>query len=189
MVDTHNRYHATPEAVKVCLGGKGHALLRLRPVAARPHMELYQARCARPDIARPASRRQIIGDGSVAAGNTKSPRCGRTAHSGAQSPCTFDARGVFVEGGKRKRAHRPTRCRDHQIGKVEARISVPDDGLRHILGRFDLENERWSPHQPAGLASCMTGPAWRRGPTRAPARTPIIWTRPGLSRPHTPLGR
>jgi hypothetical protein len=35
----------------------------------------------------------------------------------------------------------------------------------------------------------MTGPAWRRGPTRDPVRTPIIGTRPGLSRPHTPLGR
>ena len=178
MVDTHNRYHATPEAVKVCLGGTGHALLRLRPVAARPHMGLYQARCARPDIARPAGRRQIIADGSVAAGNTMSPRCGRSARSGAQSRCTFDARGVFVEGGKRKRAQRPTRCRDHQIRKIEARIPVPDNSLRHILSRFDLENERWSPRQPAGTACSMTGPAWRRSPTRAPVRKPIIGTRP-----------
>jgi hypothetical protein len=86
----------------------------------------------------------------------------------------------FLEGGKRKRAHRPTRCRDHQTIKVEARIPVPDNSLRHILSRFDLENERWSPRQPASLASCMTGPAWRRGPRRVPARTPLSGTRPLL---------
>jgi len=59
MVDTHNRYHATPEAVKVCLSGTGHALLRLRPVAARPHMEALSSGLERTtgnSVARPSPR-------------------------------------------------------------------------------------------------------------------------------------